>query len=224
MLIERMEKAGVDENSMKDYVDGFKWGAPPHAGGGIGTSHISSPHSTVSSDHSLTFRRITGLERLVMLIFKLGDVRVANLFPRDPRSFPLVGKDQARMDMMIQGTKAVPHSRKDPQVGPNGELPPLEACVSNSSPSTPSPRGGSSSAVGGDVSSSAMSAESSSFTVGGAGVENNGGSSSSFSAFAGGRGGTPSQVEEGHKVAPALEGYTAGLPSPPSTRPSSPSA
>ena len=133
-----MEQAGVDESSMKDYVDGFKWGAPPHAGGGIGMS--LSPHipSSSFSSHALNgfhqchFRlrgisRTAGLERLVMLIFRLGDVRVANLFPRDPRSFPVADKEQARREMMIKGTVAVPHSRKDPHVGPNGELPPLEA-------------------------------------------------------------------------------------------------
>lgn len=165
-----------------------------------------------------------------MLIFKLGDVRVANLFPRDPRSFPLTGKDKARMEMMIQGTRAIPHSRKDPQVGPNGELPPLEACVSDSSSSTststpsPSPGGESSSAVGGDVSSSALSVEnSSSFAVGGKEVEDGGGSSSSFSAFTGVREGNGVQKDEDYEAAPALKQYTAGLPSPPSTRPSSPS-
>lgn len=167
-----------------------------------------------------------------MLIFKLGDVRVANLFPRDPRSFPLTGKDKARMEMMIQGTRAIPHSRKDPQVGPNGELPPLEACVSDSSTSTStststpslSPRGESSSAVGGDVSSSALSVEnSSSFAVGGKAVEDGGGSSSSFSAFTGVREGNGVQKDEDYEAAPALTQYTAGLPSPPSTRPPSPS-
>jgi aspartyl-tRNA synthetase len=35
-LIERMKAHGVAPESMKAYVDTFKLGAPPHAGGGIG--------------------------------------------------------------------------------------------------------------------------------------------------------------------------------------------
>lgn len=64
-LKEQMLKHRIELDSMEDYLDGFRWGAPPHAGGGI------------------------GLERLVMLLLSLGDIRMASLFPRDPRSFPL---------------------------------------------------------------------------------------------------------------------------------------
>jgi len=39
-LEERMKKAGVDPQSMKDYVDAFRLGAPPHAGGGIGLERV----------------------------------------------------------------------------------------------------------------------------------------------------------------------------------------
>jgi len=63
-LLERLDAAGIDPDSMVDYVNAFKWGMPPHAGGGI------------------------GLERLVMLFLKLGNLRNATLFPRDPKSFP----------------------------------------------------------------------------------------------------------------------------------------
>lgn len=45
---------------LKDYVSAFKYGCPPHAGGGI------------------------GLERIVMLWLGLPNVRLASLFPRDP--------------------------------------------------------------------------------------------------------------------------------------------
>lgn len=45
---------------LKDYVNAFKYGCPPHAGGGI------------------------GLERIVMLWLGLPNVRLASLFPRDP--------------------------------------------------------------------------------------------------------------------------------------------
>ncbi|KAI9697482.1 MAG: hypothetical protein M1820_007817 [Bogoriella megaspora] len=44
----------------KDYVNSFKYGCPPHGGGGI------------------------GLERIVMLWLGLPNVRLASLFPRDP--------------------------------------------------------------------------------------------------------------------------------------------
>ncbi|PWN47902.1 aspartyl-tRNA synthetase [Violaceomyces palustris] len=60
-LEERMAKAGVPVESMKAYVDAFRLGAPPHAGGGI------------------------GLERVVMFYLGLGNIRRASLFPRDPK-------------------------------------------------------------------------------------------------------------------------------------------
>ncbi|KAL8843640.1 MAG: hypothetical protein Q9170_000144 [Blastenia crenularia] len=64
MLEERMAKQRIVPDSMKDYLDGFRWGAPPHAGGGI------------------------GLERIVMLMLNLGNIRYASLFHRDPKSLP----------------------------------------------------------------------------------------------------------------------------------------
>lgn len=45
---------------LRDYVNAFRYGCPPHAGGGI------------------------GLERIVMLWLGLPNVRLASLFPRDP--------------------------------------------------------------------------------------------------------------------------------------------
>jgi aspartyl-tRNA synthetase len=44
----------------KYYVDAFKYGCPPHGGGGF------------------------GLERIVMLWLGLPNIRLASLFPRDP--------------------------------------------------------------------------------------------------------------------------------------------
>ncbi|RMJ27873.1 hypothetical protein PHISP_01216 [Aspergillus sp. HF37] len=64
MLEENMRAKGMNPDSMADYTEGFRWGAPPHAGAGI------------------------GLERLLMLILKLGNIRLASLFYRDPKSFP----------------------------------------------------------------------------------------------------------------------------------------
>ena len=64
VLIERLKMQNMDPLSFKEYIDGFRWVAPPHAGAGI------------------------GLERLVSLILGLGNVRYAALFSRDPKSFP----------------------------------------------------------------------------------------------------------------------------------------
>ncbi|KAI1650445.1 aspartyl-tRNA synthetase [Daldinia loculata] len=70
VLAERMKKAGVDPEGMEEYMQAFEWGAPPHAGCGI------------------------GLERVLFLLLNLGDVRNATLFPRDPKSLPAKRHDQ----------------------------------------------------------------------------------------------------------------------------------
>ena len=64
LLEENMRAVGIDPEDMAEYMEGFRWGAPPHAGIGV------------------------GLERIVMLILKLGNIRLASLFHRDPKSFP----------------------------------------------------------------------------------------------------------------------------------------
>ncbi|SAL94836.1 hypothetical protein [Absidia glauca] len=60
-LEERAKVHGVDLSTIQPYIDAFKIGAPPHAGGGI------------------------GLERVVMLYLALGNIRRTSLFPRDPK-------------------------------------------------------------------------------------------------------------------------------------------
>lgn len=64
LLVERMGQIDPPVNpnalGMKDYVDSFKAGCPPHAGAGI------------------------GLERIVMLWLGLPNIRLASAFPRDP--------------------------------------------------------------------------------------------------------------------------------------------
>ena len=86
-----------------DYVNSFRWGCPPHGGGGI------------------------GLERVVMLVLKLGDVRWASLFPRDPRSFPhhdcLAGASMAAATSLILHG---PESKTCQALGVTGQMPPLE--------------------------------------------------------------------------------------------------
>uniref|UniRef100_A0A7S4KU94 aspartate--tRNA ligase n=1 Tax=Paramoeba aestuarina TaxID=180227 RepID=A0A7S4KU94_9EUKA len=60
LLIERANHHKVDLAKIQPYIDAFKYGAYPHAGGGV------------------------GLERVVMLFLGLGNIRRASLFPRDP--------------------------------------------------------------------------------------------------------------------------------------------
>ncbi|POS86849.1 hypothetical protein EPUL_001766 [Erysiphe pulchra] len=64
-LEKQMKKKGVRPDSMPDYMEGFRWGVPPHAGCGI------------------------GLERLTSLFLNLGNIRLASIFPLDPKSFPI---------------------------------------------------------------------------------------------------------------------------------------
>lgn len=60
-----MRDAGMAETGMEEYLDGFDYGMPPHAGAGL------------------------GLERIVSLLLNLGNVRFASLFHRDPKSLPV---------------------------------------------------------------------------------------------------------------------------------------
>ncbi|KAI0337629.1 aspartyl-tRNA synthetase, cytoplasmic [Trametopsis cervina] len=107
MLLERMKTAKVDPDTMADYINGFQWGCPPHGGGGI------------------------GLERIVMLFLKLGDVRWASLFPRDPRSFPMNGQDSAEAIMKAATAMILngPESKTFEVGKGRGELPPLENLI-----------------------------------------------------------------------------------------------
>lgn len=61
LLIERATSLGIPISSIQSYVDSFKHGAVPHAGGGI------------------------GLERVVMLYLGLKNIRKTSMFPRDPQ-------------------------------------------------------------------------------------------------------------------------------------------
>jgi len=60
-LTERVKACGVNPEEIKSYIDSFRYGCPPHAGGGI------------------------GLERVLMLYLALGNVRKTSMFPRDPK-------------------------------------------------------------------------------------------------------------------------------------------
>lgn len=60
LLIERANHFNIPIKSIQSYIDAFKHGALPHAGGGI------------------------GLERVVMLFLGLKNIRKTSMFPRDP--------------------------------------------------------------------------------------------------------------------------------------------
>jgi len=60
LLAQQALAKGVKPETIKDYVDSFKYGASPHAGGGV------------------------GLERMTMLYLGLKNIRSASLWPRDP--------------------------------------------------------------------------------------------------------------------------------------------
>ncbi|PKI82595.1 aspartate--tRNA ligase [Malassezia vespertilionis] len=73
MLEENIHRHGIDPSSgLEEYLEGFRLGAPPHAGCGI------------------------GLERLVMLYLNLDDIRLASLFYRDPKSFAVKKRQELR--------------------------------------------------------------------------------------------------------------------------------
>eukprot|EP01106_Pelomyxa_sp_JSP_P018792 TRINITY_DN897_c0_g1_i1.p1 TRINITY_DN897_c0_g1~~TRINITY_DN897_c0_g1_i1.p1 ORF type:complete len:159 (+),score=58.92 TRINITY_DN897_c0_g1_i1:149-625(+) len=61
LLTQRATAKGVKPDSLRDYIESFKYGAPPHAGAGI------------------------GLERVVMLYLGLKNIRKTSMFPRDPQ-------------------------------------------------------------------------------------------------------------------------------------------
>ncbi len=59
LLKERLKANGLELPAFKDYIESFRYGAPPHAGWGL------------------------GLERVTMLMLDLPNIREAVLFPRD---------------------------------------------------------------------------------------------------------------------------------------------
>lgn len=60
LLIKRAKEKGIDPATVQDYINAFRFGAPPHGGGGV------------------------GLDRVVMLYLGLNNIRKSALFPRDP--------------------------------------------------------------------------------------------------------------------------------------------
>lgn len=60
-LVERAKHHGIDISKIAAYIEAFRFGCPPHAGGGI------------------------GMERVVMLYLGLDNIRKTSMFPRDPK-------------------------------------------------------------------------------------------------------------------------------------------
>ncbi|CAH2056473.1 unnamed protein product, partial [Iphiclides podalirius] len=60
-LTQRAQHHGIDISKIAAYIESFRLGCPPHAGGGI------------------------GLERVVMLYLGLDNIRKTSMFPRDPK-------------------------------------------------------------------------------------------------------------------------------------------
>jgi aspartyl-tRNA synthetase len=61
LLIERAKFKDMDPEALTDYINAFRLGCPPHAGGGI------------------------GLERVTKLFLGIHNIRKVTLFPRDPK-------------------------------------------------------------------------------------------------------------------------------------------
>ena len=60
LLAKRAGECGIPVETIKDYINSFKYGAPSHGGAGF------------------------GLERIVKFYCNLHNIRKASLFPRDP--------------------------------------------------------------------------------------------------------------------------------------------
>lgn len=61
LLTTRAKEHDIDLDKIKAYIDSFRYGAPPHAGGGI------------------------GCERVTMLYLGLDNIRKTSMYPRDPK-------------------------------------------------------------------------------------------------------------------------------------------
>lgn len=106
MLVEQMKKAKMDPESVEEYIQGFRWGAPPHAGAGI------------------------GLERIVMLMLQLNDIRHASLYPRDPKSLPEKAK-VSRLRHPEASTLHPPWAGANDKTTAHEDLQPLEKLIAN---------------------------------------------------------------------------------------------
>lgn len=109
MLEDQMDKMGVDPSSMQEYMDGFRYAAPPHAGAGV------------------------GLERILMLILNLGNIRLGSLFPRDPKS---LSAQPAPPELRHLHDSTSPPPWGDDQPPDEANMQPLENLIANYGDST----------------------------------------------------------------------------------------
>jgi len=105
LLIERMEKTGIEPTGLEEYVQGFEFGVLPHAGCGI------------------------GLERLLFLLLNLGDIRNASLYPRDPKSLQEQKQDVVRLPHPEADT--IRYAYDFEHGSPNLGIPPMEKLITN---------------------------------------------------------------------------------------------
>lgn len=105
LLIERMEKHKIDPKTQAEYMQGFEWAAPPHAGAGI------------------------GLERLLMLLLQLGDIRHASMYPRDPKSLP--AKKKIKQLRHPESSTLHPPWEGTDKAAADKKLQPLEDLIAN---------------------------------------------------------------------------------------------
>ncbi|RQM08528.1 hypothetical protein DH86_00000243 [Scytalidium sp. 3C] len=107
-LEKRMKAKGVSPESMPEYIEGFRWGAPPHAGCGI------------------------GLERLTYLFLNLGNIRIASLFHRDPKTFPL---QPPKLKLRHEEASTIEPPWENEDIDPNSpeakELQPITKLIAN---------------------------------------------------------------------------------------------
>jgi aspartyl-tRNA synthetase len=114
-LEKKIKAQGINPDSMAEYLEGFRWGAPPHAGCGI------------------------GLERLTYLFLNLGNIRLASLYPRDPKSLPakppvakLRHEDASTTNPPWENQEYLSRQDEESANGDHkGQLQPLEKLIAN---------------------------------------------------------------------------------------------
>ena len=97
LLEERMKAVGINPEEMKSYVDAFRLGAPPHAGGGIGLERVVMLFLKLGSASLFLSIKLQSSEYRADPRSRCADIRRASLFPRDPKRELLAPQPQARL-------------------------------------------------------------------------------------------------------------------------------
>ena len=74
-LLKQVHQRGIDENSLRFYIDAFRYGIHPHAGAGIGLERVVFLYLGKFAYMIAT---------KVNLVVGLDNIRKASMFPRDP--------------------------------------------------------------------------------------------------------------------------------------------